>query len=73
MAAGAAGVLNLVTILIGLFGQYGPALVKDITNLIHGNPQLAGETDAAYIARLNTLASAKQADTLANDAAVENS
>lgn len=70
-AAGAAAVLNLITILIGLFGQYGPQLVKGVTDLIHGNPQAPGETDDAYIARLGDLAAAKEADTKANDAAVE--
>lgn len=70
MAASAA-TLNLIAVLIGLFGQYGPGLVKAVSDLIHGNPQQQGETDDAYIARLNALTDAKLADAAANDAAVE--
>lgn len=43
---------QLIAFLIGLSAQYGPVLVKDIANLIHGNPPAPGESDADYISRI---------------------
>ena len=53
---------EVLAALIKLIGDLGPALVKSITDLIHGNPQQSGETDDAYIARLNAAIDAKLAD-----------
>jgi hypothetical protein len=60
----------LITLLIQAGAQYGPALVKSIADLIHGNPQQQGETDAAYIARISAQIDAKAADTTAQDESV---
>ena len=43
---------NLILALIQLGAEFTPVLVKDIANLIHGNPKTPGETDDAYIARI---------------------
>lgn len=43
---------EIVAALIPIFLQAEPALVADIGNLMHGNPQQQGETDAAYTARI---------------------
>jgi hypothetical protein len=69
--AGSTATLNLIATIIGLAAQFGPPLVKGIIDLIHGNPQQQGETDDAYIARINALSDAKLADAERNDAEVE--
>lgn len=46
---------SLLVSILPLIIQYGPQMVKDVVDLIHGNPQQQGETDDAYIARLKTL------------------
>jgi hypothetical protein len=61
---------NLIAILLPLFAQYGPQVVKSVADLIHGNPRQTGETDAAYVARINTSIDAKLAEASANDAKV---
>jgi len=45
-------ITQLIATLVGLGAQFGPALVKDVSNLIHGNPKTPGETDEAYVARI---------------------
>lgn len=45
---------QLIAQLILLGIQFGPELVKDVANLIHGNPKNADESDAEYIARLQS-------------------
>lgn len=62
---------TLIAALINLIGQWGPVLVKEVIELIHGNPQQPNETDDAYIARLNALSDSKLSDAAANDAEVE--
>ncbi len=64
---------NLILSILQTFGQYGPALVKSITDLIHGNPQQANETDDAYVARLNAMIVTKAEDTTTTDNQVINS
>ncbi len=61
----------LILTLIQLGFTYGPALVKDIADLIHSNPILPDETEDAYVARINPLITAKLDDAAQNDAAVE--
>jgi hypothetical protein len=63
--------INLISVLVGLFAQFGPKLIQGVLDLFHRNPQGQDETDAAYIERINGLAAAKLADATANDAAVE--
>lgn len=62
---------QLIASLLPLLLQYGPELVKSVSALIHQNPQTAGETDEAYIARLNVMITANLNDAAKNDAAVE--
>jgi hypothetical protein len=62
---------SLIALILGAIAQYGPTIVKDVSDLIHGNPQTQGETDAAYITRINALVDTKLSDALAKDAAVE--
>jgi hypothetical protein len=66
-----AAILNLVNIILSLAAQYGPGLVKDISNLIHQNPQQPGETTQQYIDRLNPIITANLDAAAANDASVE--
>jgi hypothetical protein len=62
---------SLIALLLQLFAQYGPDLVKQVTDLIRGNPQNAGETDDQYIARINTQITATLDDAAGKDADVE--
>jgi len=62
---------SLLTSLLPLIVQYGPGLVKDIVDLIHGNPQQQGETDDAYIARLNAMTESTLQKVLDQDKTVE--
>lgn len=62
---------SLIALILGAIAQYGPTIVKDVTDLIHGNPQAQGEADDAYIVRINGLIDQKLTDALAKDAAVE--
>lgn len=62
---------QLILGIIQAFGQYGPGLVKSVTDLIHGNPQVAGETDEQYVIRIQTLIDQKAAETSTLDAEVE--
>lgn len=43
---------SLILALIQLGVQFTPVLVKDVANLIHGNPKTTTETDADYVARI---------------------
>lgn len=63
----------LIVAILAAFSQYGPALVKSITDLVHGNPQQQGETDEAYIARIKTQIDTKAVDTTTTDNQVINS
>lgn len=62
---------NALAALLPVVTQYGPVLVKDIADLIHGNPQQQGEADDAYIQRLNTAIDAKLDDAAGKDKIVE--
>ena len=62
----------LVTILLGLGAQFGPQLVKDIANLIHGNPKTATESDAEYVARIGAQIDADAANISAQNDAIQN-
>ena len=62
---------QLLIVLIPLLAQYGPELVKQVVDLIHGTPQQQGETDDAYVERLKQDSLARLADAKAKDAAVE--
>jgi len=62
---------QLIAFLIGLSAQYGPGLVKDIANLIHGNPMQPGETEADYIARIGAQIDADAANIAAQDKAIQ--
>lgn len=64
-------IVQIITALLPVFAQFEPALVKDVADLIHGNPRLQDETDEAYATRVLALAEAKLKDAQANDAAVE--
>lgn len=61
----------LITILLGLAAQFGPVLVKDVATLIHGNPKLATETDADYVARIGALIDTNTANVVAQDAEIQ--
>lgn len=61
---------KLILAVLGAFSEYGPTLVKSVTDLIHGNPQQPGERDAAYVARIDAEIDAKAADTTAADQSV---
>lgn len=63
--------LTLIAGLIPLIAQFGPKLVHDITDLIHGTPQQSGDTEDAYIARINAMISAKLDEAAKLDAEVE--
>jgi hypothetical protein len=43
----------IIAALLPIFAQAAPQLIADIVALIKGNPQAQGETDAAYIARID--------------------
>lgn len=62
---------QLIFGILSAFGQYGPGLVKSITDLVHGNPQQVSEDDAAYVARIGNMIDQKAADTAALDSVVE--
>lgn len=64
---------SLVGILLPLLIQFGPALIKDVVDLIHGNPRVVGETDEAYIMRLQTLTEQNIQATLDQNKTVEES
>lgn len=51
-------------------GQFGPAVAKSISDLVHGNPKQQDETDEAYIARVGAQIETKAADTTATDQAI---
>jgi hypothetical protein len=62
---------SLLGTLLPLIVQYGPSLVKDTVDLIHGNPQQQNETDEAYIVRLNNLTESTLQKVLDQDKTVE--
>ena len=62
---------QLIAFLLGLSAQFGPTLVKDIANLIHGNPKLATESDADYIARIGGLIDANTQNVIDQDKAIQ--
>lgn len=64
---------SLLNTLLPLIVQFGSVLVKDIVDLIHGNPQQQGETDDAYVARLNSLTESMIQTVLDQDKTVEQS
>lgn len=61
----------LILALIQLGIQYTPVAVKDIANLIHGNPKTATETNEQYVARIGTLIDANTANVIAQDAEIQ--
>lgn len=62
---------QLIALLLPVLVQVTPQLVTDVANLIHGNPQSQGETDAAYIARIDAMIDANLAKASAEDKAIE--
>jgi hypothetical protein len=62
---------QLIAFLFGLAAQYGPTLVKDIANLIHGNPKLPTETDADYVARIGGMIDANTQNVIDQDKAIQ--
>lgn len=65
---------TLAALLISLgpaIAQYGPEFVKGFIDLVHGNPQNTGESDADYITRTNGLIDAKLLDAETKDAQIE--
>jgi hypothetical protein len=62
---------ELIAILLPLILQYTPTAIKDITQLIEGNPQKAGEADADYITRLGAQIDANDASIAAQDAEIQ--
>lgn len=62
---------QLIAVLLPIIAQATPALVKDVVDLIHGNPQQDGEDDAAYIARVGALIDANVAKVEAGDKDVQ--
>lgn len=45
----------LISSLAAIILKYGKEAAQGLIDLIHGNPQQQGETDEAYIARINPL------------------
>lgn len=64
---------ELIALLLQIFAKYSPELVRQVSDLIHGNPQQSGETDDQYIARINTQITATLDEAAAKDADVEKS
>ena len=62
---------QLIALLLPIVLQVTPGLIADVENLIRGNPQMPGETDDAYVARLNAQIDANAAKVAQEDAAVE--
>lgn len=61
----------LIAILLPIIAQATPQLVKDVVDLIHGNPQQQGETDAAYIDRIGGMIDTNTAKVIAGDQQVQ--
>lgn len=61
---------QLIVLVLQAVAQYGPELVQSVKNLITANPQQQGETDAAYIARIQAQIDTEAADTTAADQSV---
>lgn len=57
-------------VLLQLLAKYGPGLIHAVADLIHGNPQLPGETEDNYLVRVNAMIDAKLEDAAKNDADV---
>jgi hypothetical protein len=62
---------QLIAFLIGLGAQYGPGLVKDIANLIHGNPPTPGESDADYASRIGRQIDTNTQNVIDQDKAIQ--
>lgn len=61
----------LILALIQLGIQFTPVAVKDIAALIHGDPKLATETDAEYVARIGAKIDQNTANVEAQDAEIQ--
>jgi hypothetical protein len=62
---------NLILALLQLGATFTPVLVKDIANLIHGNPKAAGETDEEYVARIGQQIDKNTQSVIDQDAAIQ--
>lgn len=62
---------EIIAALLPIFAQAAPGLISDIEQLIRGNPQTQGETDAAYIARIDAQIVATDATVQAGDAEIQ--
>lgn len=65
------GTAAIIAALLPIFAQAAPQLIADIANLIKGNPQAQGETDAAYIARIDAQIATTAGQVAAEDAAIQ--
>ena len=65
------GSAALISALLPVFIQYTPIAVRDIANLVHGNPQQQGEADDAYVARLVAIQNADAASVIAQDQKIQ--
>lgn len=61
----------LILALVQLGIQFTPVVVKDVANLIHGNPKTAAETDAEYVARIGGQIDQDAANIAAQDKAIQ--
>lgn len=61
----------IIAALLPIFAQAAPQLIADIAALIKGNPQTQGETDAAYIARIDAQIVTTDAAVQAGDAEIQ--
>ena len=64
-------VAQLIALLLPIFAQAAPQLIKDVVDLIHGNPQQTGETDDQYIARLGQMIDANTQKVVDQDAEIQ--
>lgn len=62
---------QLITVLLQALAVFTPQLLKDIVDLIHGNPQQQGETDDAYIARIGAQIDQNAARVAGEDADIQ--
>lgn len=61
----------LILTLIQLGIQFTPTAVRDIANLLHGNPKTATESEAEYMARIGGLIDANTANIEAQNAEIQ--
>jgi hypothetical protein len=62
---------QLIAILLPVLTQVTPQLVKDVVDLIHGNPQQQGETDDLYVSRIGGLIDQNTAKVVAEDQEIQ--